>query len=321
MSQDQMFSARTAPWMKLGELVDRPQTAMEAADKGGMNFTVSLQDVAWIGFGDNADNGIKNLIHPIPNRKAVVADDNGQFMGFASGDRYNILNYGEAFGFMDAINPHFVAAGNLRDRKQGFMVVETGQTVEVLGGEDPHQMYAVLRTSHDCTRAVELSVMMLRGKCMNQLTLKSFMKGVEQRWSIKHLKSMKERLAEATNTVARMSAYSDRFVELVDKMAATKIEKDTANTILKIVIPQPSGKTERVERQYAERIGQIMDLWESSPTVGYAGTGWGLVNAVSEQFDWYRQGGTAESRFLGALAGNTHKAINDIAAQVLARAN
>jgi phage/plasmid-like protein (TIGR03299 family) len=313
MSQDQMFSTRTAPWMKLGDLVERPQTAAEAAEKGGMNFTVSLRDVY---FTSGADN-----LEAIPNRKAVVCDDNEQFMGFASGDRYNILNYGEAFGFMDAINPHFVAAGNLRDRKQGFMVVETGQTVNVLDGEDPHQMYAVLRTSHDCTRAVELSVMMLRGKCMNQLTLKSFIKGVDQRWSIKHLKSMKERLAEATNTVARMSKYSERFVELVDKMASTHIEKDTAHDILKIVIPQPKGKTERVERQYAERIGQIMDLWTTSPTVGYAGTGWGLVNAVSEQFDWYRQGGTAESRFLGALAGSTHKAINDVAAQVLARAS
>lgn len=313
MSQDQMFSTRTAPWMKLGELVDRPQTAMEAAEKGGMNFTVSLLPTKF-----TKPNG-EDVV--IDNRRAVVADDNFQFMGFASGDRYNILNYGEAFGFMDAINPHFVAAGNLRDRKQGFMVVETGQTVNVLGGDDPHQMYAVLRTSHDCTRAVELSVMMLRGKCMNQLTLKSFMKGVEQRWSIKHLKSMKERLAEATNTVARMSKYSERFVELVDKMAATKIEKDTARDILKIVIQQPSGKTERVERQYADRLGQIMELWSTSPTVGYAGTGWGLVNAVSEQFDWYRQGGTAESRFLGALAGNTHKAINDTAAQVLARAS
>lgn len=313
MSQDQMFSTRTAPWMKLGELVDRPQTAAEAAEKGGMNFTVSLKPVLF-----QTDDG---YTHAIENRRAVIADDNNQFMGFASGDRYNILNYGEAFGFMDNINPHFIAAGNLYNRRQGFMVVETGQTVDVLDGEDPHQMYAVLRTSHDCTRAVELSVMMLRGKCMNQLTLKSFMKGVEQRWSIKHLKSMKERLAEATNTVARMGAYADRFAELASKMASTSIDKDTANTILKIVIPQPKGKTERVERQYAERIGQIMNLWESSPTVGYAGTGWGLVNAVSEQFDWYRQGGTPESRFLGALAGNTHKAINDTAAQVLARAH
>ena len=313
---DQMFSTRTAPWMKLGALVDRPQTAMEAAEKGGMNFTVSLRPV----YVDVSMAGHVTDLRPIDNRKAVMADDNNQFMGFASGDRYNILNYGEAFGFMDAINPHFVAAGNLRDRKQGFMVVETGQTVDVLGGDDPHQMYAVLRTSHDCTRAVELSVMMLRGKCMNQLTLKSFMKGVEQRWSIKHLKSMKERLAEATNTVARMDLYGKRFEELASKMASTKIEKDTAHDILKIVIPQPKGKTERVERQYIERLDQIMNLWETSPTVGYAGTGWGLVNAVSEQFDWYRQGGTPESRFLGALAGGTHKAINDVAAQVLARA-
>lgn len=317
MSQDQMFSTRTAPWVKLGELLDRPQTAAEAAEKGKMNFTVSLRPVFFQPHPENPGFGVKE----IPNRRAVVCDDNDQFMGFASGDRYNILNYGEAFGFMDSINPHFIAAGTLRNRTQGFMVVETGQTVEVLGGEDPHQLYAVLRTSHDCTRAVELSVMMLRGKCMNQLTLRSFMKGVDQRWSVKHLKSMKERLAEATNTVSRMSKYSERFVELVDKMASTQIDKDTAHNILKIVIPQPKGKTERVERQYTERLDQIMNLWSTSPTVGYAGTGWGLVNAVSEQFDWYRQGGTPESRFLGALAGNTHKAINDVAAQVLARAS
>lgn len=319
MSQDQMFSARTAPWMKLGELVDRPQTAAEAAEAGGMNFTVSLRDV-YFRISESTQGTAGNL-QPIPNRKAIVCDDNDQFMGFSSSDRYNILNYGEAFGFMDQINPNFIAAGNLRNRTQGFMVVELGQTVEVLGGEDPHQLYAVLRTSHDCTRAVELSAMMLRGKCMNQLTLKTFSKDAQQRWSIKHLKSMKERLAAATDTVARMSKYSERYVQLVDKMASTKIEKDTATEILKIVIPQPKGKTERVERQYAERIGQIMDLWTTSPTVGYAGTGWGLVNAVSEQFDWYRQGGTPESRFLGALAGNTHKALNDVAAQVLARAN
>lgn len=314
---DQMFSTRTAPWMKLGALVDRPQTAAEAAEKGGMNFTVSLKQVAYLAETTEDVNEFKM----IDSRRAVVADDNGQFMGFASGERYNILNYGEAFGFMDSINPHFVAAGNLRDRRQGFMVVDTGQTVNVLGGEDPHELFAVLRTSHDCSRAVELSVMMLRGKCMNQLTLKSFMKGVEQRWSIKHLKSMKERLAAATDSVARISKYSDRFVELVDKMADKKISPDNGREMLKSVLPKPAGTTERVERQYAERLNQIMNLWETSPTVGYAGTGWGLVNAVSEHFDWYRQGGTPESRFLGALQGTTHNTVNNLAMRVLASAS
>jgi hypothetical protein len=156
---------------------------------------------------------------------------------------------------------------------------------------------------------------------MNQLTLKSFSKGAEQRWSIKHLKSMKDRLAAATDTIARMDKYGNRFEQMVNTMARTPIATDTAREMIKIVIPQPAGKTERVERQYADRIDQIMGLWETSPTVGYAGTGWGLVNAVSEHFDWYRQGGTPESRFLGALSGDTHKVINNMTAQVLARAS
>jgi len=52
---------------------------------------------------------------------------------------------------------------------------------------------------------------------------------------------------------------------------------------------------------------------------GFAGTGWGLVNAVSEHMDWQRILGTPESRFLGALQGQTYRAINRTAALVLSR--
>lgn len=303
---DQMFSTRTAPWMKLGELVDRPQTAAEAAQLAKMNFTVSLSDV-FIGEDKRQVKG----------QKAVTADDNGQFFGFVSGERYHVLQYEEAFGFMDQINPTYIAAGHLRNRSQGFMVVETAMEMNVLGGEDPHNLYAVLRTSHDCSRAVEISIMPLRGRCMNQLTLKSFAKNVQQKWSIKHLKSMKERLSAATDTIAKMDVYATRFATMVEKMAQTQISVDAGRKILETVIKQPTGKTERVERQYTERLDQIIALWNDSPTVGYPSTGWGLVNAVSEQYDWHRQAGTPESRFLGALQGSTHNAINDVAARVL----
>ena len=41
----------------------------------------------------------------------------------------------------------------------------------------------------------------------------------------------------------------------------------------------------------------------------YANTGWGLVQAVSTYYEHERAGGTPQSRLLGALEGQTFKAI------------
>lgn len=311
MKIDKTFSERVVPWIKLGKLVDEPVTAKEAAALGGLDFTVSLRDV-WFTKADGTQRCVAN-------RKAVVCDDDETFMGFSSSTAYRTLNYGDAFSFMDSISPHYVAAGTLRDRRQGFMVVRPELTLNPLG-EDPHELYVVLRTSHDSSRATEVSVMPLRQRCMNQLTLRSFSLGAPHRWSIKHTSTQAAKLAEAQSSLKRLGLYAQRYEELADKLAHKQITETKARQVLKITIPMPHGRTERTEIQYRERLDQIVDIWSTSETCGYAGTGWGLVNAVSEYFDWYRVGGTPESRFIGALEGQTHKRINRVAGLLLSNA-
>lgn len=314
---DTQFSVREAPWMKLGKLIEQPVTAKEAAELGGLNFEVKMLDV---GYHDGYIDGtlIPQNFVPIAKRRAVVAVDNGQFMGFVSSSKYNMLQYGEAFDFMDTINPQYVAAGALRDRRQGFMVVKPIGDFQVLNGEDPHELYAVMRTSHDCSRGIEVSVMPLRGRCMNQLTLRTFTKGAQYKWSIKHTTTMHEKLKEAQASLKKIGLYAKRFAEVAERCANVQLPEGKAREILTIAIPQPKGKTERVEQQYKDRINAMIELWQMSPTVAYAGTGWGLINAVSEHYDWYRVGGTPESRFLNALEGETHKRVNAVAGLVLA---
>lgn len=322
MTQDAQFSTREVPWMKLGKLVEQPVTAKEAAKLAKLDFTVSLQDVAWIGFGNEGGLNVNNVIHPIKGRKAVIADDNGDFMGFVSSKSYHSLQYGEAFDFMDAINPLYVAAGGLRSRRQGFMVVKPSgiDEVAILGGQDPHGLYAVLRTSHDCSRATEVSVMMLRNRCMNQLTLQSFTKGVPYRWSIKHTSTQAAKLKEAQQSLENIGIYVRQYAKNVAKLANVQLSDGKARELLKMTIPMPKGKTQRTEDQYTARIDKIMQLFWTSPQVDFAGTGWGLVNAVSEYHEWTRAGGTPESRFVNALEGQTHKRINRVAMLVMANA-
>jgi phage/plasmid-like protein (TIGR03299 family) len=310
---DQAFSVREVPWMKMGKLVDQPATAAEAAKMSGLDFEVELCEVAYKKSGDDWTTTTM-----IPKRRAVVAKDNGDFMGFVSSEKYSMLQYAEAFNFMDTISPQYVAAGALKGRRQGFMVVKPEEQISVLGGEDPHELYAVLRTSHDCSRAIEVSVMPLRGRCMNQMTLRSFTKGVDYRWSIKHNTTMHAKLQEAQKSLKKIGLYARRYESLVSRMVETQLKHDQARGFLQLTIPMPNGKTERVEERYKDKINAILNLWETSPTVAYAGTGWGLVNAVSEYYDWYRAGGTAESRFLNALEGETHKRVNKLTGLVLA---
>lgn len=315
MTQDTQFSTREVPWMKLGKLVDQPVTAKEAAKLANLDFTVSLREVY---FKNTNFTQYGNITH-ITGRKAVVADDNNDFMGFVSSSKYHSLQYGEAFSFMDGINPVYVAGGGLRSRRQGFMVAElpTVKNINIVGS-DPHQLYVVLRTSHDCSRATEVSVMMLRNRCMNQMTLQSFSKDAVYRWSIKHTSSQAAKLAEAQKSLKNTSAYISSFALTANELVNKLLTGDQARSILRTVIKMPSGQTKRVEAQYEEKIEKIIDLFYNCDEVGYPGTGWGLVNAASEFYEWHRDGGTPESRFIGALEGQTHKVINGVASLVLA---
>lgn len=306
IAQDIQFSAREVPWMKLGKLVDEPVTAAEAAKLGGIDFTVSEEPVYFA----TKKAGAPPKFTKIDGRKAIVRDDTGEWLSIVS-KTYPVLQYGEAFDFMDSISPTYVAAGGLRGGRQGFMVVKAAAAVTPFD-DDPHDLYAVLRTSHDCSRAVEVQVMPLRGRCMNQMTLNSFRTGVKHRWVVTHTGDVKGKLAAAESSVAQLGRYAEAYVATAQRLVEVKMSNETAGDILKRVLPD--------RPQRANVIEKIITGWHTrAETVGYEGTGWGLVNAVSEYFEWDRAGGSPESRFLAALQGQTRSAINKTASMILTR--
>lgn len=304
-SESTMFTERTVPWMKLGKLKDGVATASDAAVLSGLDFKV---EAAKTGYFDEKEQAWIVM----DNRKTIIREDTRMPMSIVSSD-YPILQYGDAFDFMDSINSEYVAAGALKGGRQGFMVVKAPESfnLNVLDG-DKHEMYMVLRTSHDLTRAVEVAVMPLRMRCMNQLTLRSFTAGVEHRWTIRHTSTMHEKLAEANASLQKMNLYVDSFKANTERLAGVQVSQDRARTILRNVLPD-RPKTE-------EKINSIIALWQSSDTVGYTDNGWGFINAVSEYYDWGRSGGNPESRFTAALQGQTFTAINKVTTRVLSMA-
>lgn len=306
-----MISTREVPWMKLGKLADAPMTASEAAKLGGLDFDVEKREIM---FSARMPQGSGDIIHHIPRlmpeRVAVVRTDTEQPLGIMSKD-YPVLQYSEAFDFMDQAGTPYVAAGALKGGRQGFMVVRAAETLDVLGGKDPHDLYMVLRTSHDGSRAIEVMIMPLRQRCMNQLTLHSFTAGVSHRWSVKHTSSMSKKLQDAAESLGKLGAYAKSFEALARRLSTMKINDDVATQVLTSVLP------DRPKRD--DQVATILSAWHNAETVGFDWTGWGLVNATSEYFDWGRTGGSAESRFIGAMQGSTHNTINRVAGRLLSR--
>lgn len=307
---DVQFSTRIVPWMKLGKLVDDVVTAQEAAKLGGLDFSVRHEPVYFA----TKEDGKPPKFTKIEGRKAVVRNDTNDWLSITSA-AYPIVQYAEAFDFMDSLSPRFVAAGALRKGRQGFMVVETDAhfTSKFLTETDPHSLYAVLRTSHDCSRAVEVMVMPLRGKCMNQLTLRSFSRTTPHRWSIVHAGDVKSKLIAASESIGHLADYARALESNAERLVNIKVSPEVACETLVRVLPDRPKRPEVVDAILA-----IAN--QRTDTVGFEGTGWGLVNAVSEYFEWDRKGGSAESRFLAALQGQTHNAINKTAGVLLSRA-
>ena len=111
--------------------------------------------------------------------------------------------------------------------------------------------------------------------------------------------------------MARLDLYGRVFTANVERLASVKLTDDRAVEVLKFVLPNRPKRDETVQT--------IIAGWHSSETVGFSGTGWGLVNAVSDYMEWGRKQGTTESRFLGAIQGPIHSAVNKTATYLLTR--
>lgn len=301
------FTTRDLPWMKLGTVIDHPVTAEQAAKIGGLNFEIELAEAGYHRGGK---------WHKQEDRRALVRKDTGSFYGFCSTE-YKPVQYSEAFDFLDAINPQFVAAGTLKDGRQGFMVVKLPEhatlDVALKGEHDPHDLYVIVRASHDMSKGVEVALTTLRGKCMNMLTLPSLTAGAPQRWSIRHIGQPHEKLREAQQVLANTDRYEQAFRSITRRLVEVPVKKDEVPLLLERVLPDKPQREKQIEA--------ITAAYDGAPTVGFNGTGWGVVNAVSEYFMWERSGGlrTAESTFRDNLDGAAHKMVGRTAQLLLRR--
>lgn len=296
-----MFSARTTPWHGLGEVTADALSAKEAIVTAGLDWEVEPRPL-WVSSAD------KKSKVKIDGKKAIVRNSDDAVLGLVS-DRYVPFQNRDAFTFADNLldMAKFETAGSLRHGKVIFLTAKLDKTVTVAGG-DAHDLYLVLRTSHDGTKAISVNLTPIRVVCMNTLTMA--IKGARYKWSMQHTNRLEGKLQEARETLKLSFSYADEFVKLGNELASIKLTDDKFHEIVEDLLPN-RPKT-------GEVIDQIMDLYRTSPTNGYSGTAWGAINAITEYFDHGRDTRSEEAVFTNIMDGHIAGLRNRASKQLLA---
>jgi phage/plasmid-like protein (TIGR03299 family) len=271
-------------------------TAKDAIKTAGLDWKVELVKL----FAEYEGQMVE-----VPDRLGVQRDEDGKILGTV-GTHYVPFNNSQAFEFMDNLvdsgDAKYETAGSLRGGKIVFLTLKIPRDI-LIGGEDKHEIYLLLRTSHDGTKAISVYVTPIRVVCMNTLSLATYGQNVKQKWSVTHVSTVHGRLAEARDALQMTFKYADEFESLGNRLLSTRIADSDLSKVLDYILPD-RPKTYEVK-------GQITQLYKSSSTVTpYHGTAWGALQAITEYYDWYRRTSSVEAKFISTIDGVGAKARN-----------
>lgn len=167
-----------------------------------------------------------------------------------------------------------------------------------IAGDDPHELYVTVTTSHDGSRADTTDVTPIRIWCTNQLALSH--REAKRSWAVKHLGSMEAQLAIVEDDLRRIEEYLEWFQQTGDNLVNKTLSKRGLLEIVRASVPfiHSEPTIERI-------LTNVGSVWDTSELIGddYRGTAWGGLNSVTEWIDHHRRYRSGEARYMTITNG------------------
>jgi phage/plasmid-like protein (TIGR03299 family) len=289
-----------SPWHNLGQSVDGAFTSKEALEKANLGFTVEKRPL----FTTWRDSHIE-----VPNNFANVRTDTEKVLGVV-GKGYTIVQNVEAFDFFDSIIGEGVAAyetaGALGDGERVWISAKMPKDI-IVKGIDVINQYLLLSLSHDGSSTVQCDFTPVRVVCQN--TLSQALSSMQCRISLRHTKTVQEKLAQAHKLLGLVAKQTEAASIEYNKLANTDVKSEVnVTSYLDLVF----GKIEDSDTK------KRFNIREDVKRLFVAGKGndgkslWSLYNAVTEYTDHERtvkeNTNIAEAAIFGSAVGIKAKA-------------
>lgn len=227
---------------------------------------------------------------PVPDRKALVRGDTGEYLSVV-GKGYEVVQFAavartlvEAAGDVKAV---FTTAGTLGPVGiKGWLLGELPDPINVKGDPSPIRKYVLGTTGHDGVTAVVIKNVATRVVCANTLGVALGERGGAT-WRIQHTANAKQRLDEAGRAFRRLAESYVRFGELANLMAITPFTDQQLLATIDRVLPVPKDDRDH-GRLEAER-GKVVQLFETAVGIErMRGTAWAAFQGWTEYADHHR---------------------------------
>lgn len=277
-----MFGQRS-PLAGHATVLEPTRDPAEAMRLAGLDWTVEKRPLWFTGKG----NGSKPV--KVKDHFATVKVGAEQLLGTVRGG-YTPVQNADAFTWAQDLGD-FVFAGSLRDGGQTYVGVKMDLPTTMAG--DAFETYMVLWNGHDGSKSVGGMVTPIRLRCMNQL---AYAKSTAvAKWFARHTSGVAAKSQTGiADLVSATEAHLDSLGKTADRLAGIKLSGARQREVLSTALGDRP-----------QLLQGVLDNLTTTDTLDddQRETGWGLLQATTEYFEWVRVARTRESALQSTLDG------------------
>lgn len=266
-----MFSADSAVYHGVGNVVKDAQTSAEAIKLAGLDWTA---DKRLIYTGDGIE---------IPDYYAITRSDNNEVLGIST-KKYIPIQNSEAFAFTDSLLGNGVTyetAGAIKGGKRVWMLAKITDRQDYKLAGDECVPYLLFSNSFDAKGAVRVCLTVTRVICEN--TLNYALENAKRSWSVRHMGNIQMNLEEARETLKLTSRYLANMQEQADVMTQTVISPKFIYDMANYLFPVNDKMTElqKSRAEYAQ--GTLVNLYKTKDDIKkFQNNKWGAYLAITD---------------------------------------
>jgi len=261
------FAYRDPMWHGKGVVLDHPATAAEAIIESGLDWNVSLENIA-----------VNGII--VPDNYATVRNSDNTVLGIV-GKRYVPYQNKDLFGFFDLVVEQDAAiyhtGGSLRNGRIVWLLAKLPASFYIMGN-DQIDNYVLLASSHDGSMRITAKLTYVRVVCMN--TLGMALLGSGKNYTIRHTASASQQMKLVHSLMGITTKRTEEFNRIANALLRKQIGTKELDGLINYIFPTKLDVNRHLER--------IVQLFVESPGIlpGMAGTGWAAFNAMAEYLDY-----------------------------------
>lgn len=276
------YSARQPAWHQLGIVTEEAKSLDEAMEIAQLNWKV---------YKTENPVYIPGINVPVENAYAVYRDHPKVGLeGLAVvGNQYTVVQNSEigelAELIVDESGGIWETMGSLKGGRKIFMSIKLPSTI-TFAGEDPHDLYLVLGSSHDGSMAVTAIITDVRVVCQN--TWNAAVGRAKSRYVFRHTSGVSGRVTEAREALKLSYAYHGEFQKAMEVWLSSPVTLDGFAEITKKAVPDHPLMSKTQYTRVENTRSALMDIY-MSPTQDFGrGSKYGVFNAFTEYDQWFR---------------------------------